>query len=109
LPSSTSIMAEWGVATGAMGLTIFSVGVLGVGLGSFGLAPIADALQTLRQPGKYENPVQLVAVQPGDERQLRGLRRRTEVVVRNREVLAQGRGHFQQRCGHGGESLRVDS
>jgi benzoate transport len=40
--TSTSIMAEWGVATGAMGLTIFSVGVLGVGLGSFVLAPIAD-------------------------------------------------------------------
>ena len=40
--TSTSIMAEWGVAPGAMGLTIFSVGVLGVGLGSFVLAPIAD-------------------------------------------------------------------
>jgi len=40
--TSTRIMAEWGVATGAMGLTVFSVGVLGVGLGSFLLAPIAD-------------------------------------------------------------------
>ncbi|HWG31629.1 MAG TPA: MFS transporter [Steroidobacteraceae bacterium] len=42
--TSTSIMSEWGVATGAMGLTIFSVGVLGVGLGSFVLAPVADRL-----------------------------------------------------------------
>src|SRR6185312_17535843 len=42
--TSTSIMAEWGVATGAMGLTIFSVGVLGVGLGSLVLTPIADRL-----------------------------------------------------------------
>ena len=42
--TSTSIMSEWGVATGAMGLTIFSVGVLGVGLGSFVLAPVADHL-----------------------------------------------------------------
>jgi MFS family permease len=42
--TSTSIMAEWGVAPGAMGLTIFSVGVLGVGVGSFLLAPIADRL-----------------------------------------------------------------
>lgn len=40
--TSTSIMAEWHVATGAMGLSIFSVGVLGVGLGSLALAPIAD-------------------------------------------------------------------
>lgn len=40
--TSTSIMAEWHVATGAMGLSIFGVGVLGVGLGSLVLAPIAD-------------------------------------------------------------------
>ena len=40
--TSTRIMAEWGVAPGAMGLTVFSAGLLGVGLGSFVLAPIAD-------------------------------------------------------------------
>jgi benzoate transport len=40
--TSTRIMADWGVAPGAMGLTIFSAGLLGVGLGSFLLAPIAD-------------------------------------------------------------------
>ncbi|HTV50324.1 MAG TPA: MFS transporter [Steroidobacteraceae bacterium] len=40
--TSTGIMAEWGVAPGAMGLTIFSAGLLGVGLGSLLLAPIAD-------------------------------------------------------------------
>src|SRR5215472_14605977 len=42
--TSTRIMAEWGVAPSVMGLTIFSVGLLGVGLGSLLLAPIADRL-----------------------------------------------------------------
>jgi benzoate transport len=39
--TSTRIMAEWGVAPKVMGL-IFSAGLVGVGLGSLLLAPIAD-------------------------------------------------------------------
>ncbi len=39
--TSTRIMAEWSVAPGGMGL-LFSAGLLGVGLGSFGLSPLAD-------------------------------------------------------------------
>ena len=39
--TSTGIMAEWGVAPGVMGL-IFSAGLLGVGLGSLVLSPMAD-------------------------------------------------------------------
>lgn len=39
--TSTRIMAEWSLAPATMGL-IFSAGLLGVGLGSFGLAPLAD-------------------------------------------------------------------
>jgi MFS family permease len=42
--TSTRIMAEWGVAPGAMGLTILSASLLGVGVGSFVLAPIADRI-----------------------------------------------------------------
>lgn len=39
--TSTRIMTEWGLPPAAMGL-IFSAGLLGVGLGSFGLSPLAD-------------------------------------------------------------------
>ncbi len=39
--TSTRIMAEWTLAPAAMGL-IFSAGLLGVGLGSFVLSPLAD-------------------------------------------------------------------
>ncbi len=39
--TSTRIMAEWSVAPGTMGL-IFSAGLVGVGVGSFVLSPIAD-------------------------------------------------------------------
>jgi benzoate transport len=42
--TSTRIMAEWGVAAGVMGVTIFGAGLLGVGLGSLLLAPIADRI-----------------------------------------------------------------
>jgi len=41
--TSTRIMAEWSVTPAGMGL-IFSTGLLGVGLGSFALSPLADRL-----------------------------------------------------------------